>query len=190
MYSKNKAITYTILMYVGLIIGFAFVIFSIMHIRKNEKALYFFGYQISEVVSGSMEPLIMTDELVMTKKVKSNDEIIISTDLNSFEGVYVYKDVEGYFGEEQKYILHRCIGIDEQGRYIFKGDANPIADPIHVEKENIIASVQYITKVRFNLSILYLTPIIIMEIFVTVKLDKWSKQPKSEQKENKMTGWE
>lgn len=187
MYSKRKELIYTTLMYLGLAIGFIYISLSLTNVMRNNTNYYFFGYQISEVVSGSMEPLIMTDELILTKKVKDKDVIQISKDTSSFEGVYVYKDVEGYFGPEQKFVVHRCIGIDENGDFIFKGDANKIPDPVHVKKENIIASVEGISKIRFNLSILYLTPIVIMECVLYFTMKKWYFT--QEEKENN-NGWE
>lgn len=95
-----------------------------------------FGYRIYNVVSGSMEPEIKTDSLVLIKRVdpatlQVGDVIsFISTDPNIASQINT----------------HSIYKIDvKDGRYTFttKGAANPTPDEYTVAQDNVIGKVVY-----------------------------------------------
>ena len=86
----------------------------------------FFGFTFFEVATGSMKDTIQIGDGVLveiTKDVKEND-------------IIVYK-------EEENFITHRLIEINENGDLITKGDANNAKDqPIKIDK--VLGKVVYI----------------------------------------------
>ena len=86
----------------------------------------FFGFTFFEVATGSMKDTIQIGDGVLveiTKDVKEND-------------IIVYK-------EEENFITHRLIEINENGDLITKGDANNSKDqPIKIDK--VLGKVVYI----------------------------------------------
>lgn len=84
--------------------------FFAVHNKTKYGMPYTFGLASSQVISGSMEPEIMTDDYILIKKVHPNDEL-------KENNIYIYDD-----GERK--ILHRLIKIMDDGTLIFKGDAN------------------------------------------------------------------
>ena len=78
----------------------------------------FFGFTFFEVATGSMKDTIQIGDGVLveiTKDVKEND-------------IIVYK-------EEENFITHRLVEINENGELITKGDANNAKDqPIKIDK--------------------------------------------------------
>ena len=81
----------------------------------------FFGFTFFEVATGSMKDTIQIVEI--TKDVKEND-------------IIVYK-------EEENFITHRLVEINENGELITKGDANNAKDqPIKIDK--VLGKVVYI----------------------------------------------
>lgn len=85
-----------------------------------------FGYSSAIVVSGSMAPEILVDDLIIIKFQKENYEI---GDIITFES-------------GQSFVTHRIVGVNEEG-YVTKGDANNVADTSPVIKEKIIGRVTY-----------------------------------------------
>ena len=69
-----------------------------------------FGYGIAIVLSGSMEPVISKDDLILVKESESYavDDIVVYQNINSL-------------------VVHRIIAIDGDS-IITKGDANNVAD--------------------------------------------------------------
>lgn len=86
----------------------------------------FFGFTFFEVATGSMADTIQVGDGVLveiTKDVKEND-------------IIVYK-------EEENFITHRFVEINEDGELITKGDANNAKDqPIKIDK--VLGKVVYI----------------------------------------------
>ena len=79
-----------------------------------------FGYRAIHVVSGSMEPVIMTDQFVLGK-ITDGDDVQIGD-------IIAYKEK----GVLKRTIIHRVIEMyEEDGTtyYIFKGDNNDERDP-------------------------------------------------------------
>ena len=85
-----------------------------------------FGYTFFEVATGSMADTIEIGDVViveLTKDVRKND-------------IIVYK-------EEENFITHRLIDINENGEFITKGDANNTEDK-PVNETQVLGKVTYI----------------------------------------------
>lgn len=102
--------------------------------RKNNEIPSFFGYSFMHVISPSMEPTIMTDDIAIGKKVYPDDEIIVGE-------TYIYDSSYGLK------IIHRIIDQNEDGDYIFKGDNNEVADYDPVTREQI--EIKYLFRIPY-----------------------------------------
>ena len=93
-----------------------------------------FGYSAMRVLTGSMEPSIKTNSLVVVEK--TSPEQISKGDIISFYSAD--PSLEGAIN------THRVEDvINDNGEYSFvtKGDANPIADMYNVTQENLVGKV-------------------------------------------------
>ena len=86
-----------------------------------------FGLRAFYVMSESMEPEIMTHQLILGSYISDEEELEIGK-------IYVYRR-NGALGQEL--IVHRLLAITEDGKYQFKGDNNDMPDSDLVEKECI-----------------------------------------------------
>ena len=146
-----KKIIYIVLLIITLII-LVFNIFSAL-----EKP--FFGYRIFEVGSGSMEPTLSINDLIITKEddYKEND-------------VVTYKS-------KGNYITHRIISISVD-EVITKGDSNNTNDD-PINKKDIVG--KFVYKLKINGFIVYLFSItkfwiliFLIGLFITMLLpDKY-----------------
>lgn len=100
----------------------------IVYQRIEGKQPNLFGYQIYNVLSGSMEPTIQTGSLVVVQGVKP--EAIESDDVITFQD------------ETGNITTHRVVSVQEDS-YVTKGDANEIIDPMAVMKESLIGKVVF-----------------------------------------------
>lgn len=85
------------------------------------------SYRVFFIMSGSMEPEIRENSFVIGKVVPRDRALEVGQ-------AYAYRE-DGMLGD--KIIIHRLIGVSEDGRYQFKGDSNARADERLVERENI-----------------------------------------------------
>ncbi len=85
------------------------------------------GYKTFLVQSGSMEPAIMTGDVVVIKN---------QTD-------YLINDVVTFTGKSNRVVTHRINEIEKSGekKYFTKGDANKTGDEDYIAKEQIIGKV-------------------------------------------------
>ena len=91
-------------------------LFLIINGNKN-KIPNFLGYKPFIIVSGSMEPEIMTHDLIITKEV-SEESIEVG-------------DILSYVSSDGYVVTHRVIKInnnDGKNNYVFKGDNNNVND--------------------------------------------------------------
>lgn len=102
--------------------------------RQKNEIPSFFGYSFMHVISPSMEPTIMTDDIAIGKKVNPEDEIIVGD-------TYIYDSSYGIK------IIHRIIDKNEDGEYIFKGDNNEVADYDPVTREQI--EIKYLFRIPY-----------------------------------------
>lgn len=85
------------------------------------------SYRVFFIMSGSMEPEIAENSFVIGKVVPRDRALEVGQ-------VYAYRE-EGMLGD--KIIIHRLIGVSEDGRYQFKGDSNAMADERLVERDDV-----------------------------------------------------
>ena len=110
-----------------------------------------FGYQVYNVISGSMEPAIPTGSLVYAKSVEPAD---VETD-----------DVIVFYGSADTgaIITHRVVENHKvSGEFITKGDANEENDPLPVDYDYLLGEV--------SLSVPYLGEILAMLVTVHGKI--------------------
>lgn len=90
-------------------------------VSKDNKDFYVFGYKPVVVLSGSMEPFMQTNSLVIvksTKDIKENDVIMFSVD-------------------DETMVCHRAVEIDKEGNITTKGDNNETADFSKVSLDDV-----------------------------------------------------
>ena len=94
-----------------------------------------FGKSVLKVLTGSMEPTILTDDYIIIDRNAT-------TDLS--EG-----DIVSYYSNDPQIagmvVTHRIVGILDDGRYLTRGDANTVNDP-PVSREQIVG--RYVGKAR------------------------------------------
>lgn len=96
--------------------------------HKQGKQLKFFGYSFSTVVTPSMEDTIKVNDIIIFKDVP-------------FEDVKV-NDIIVYYNDEYHInVVHRVVGINEDGSLITKGDNNNSVDAIYTTSSNYIGKV-------------------------------------------------
>lgn len=138
----------------------------------NEPLIFFFGENTSVVASESMEPLLMVGDKVIIKPLKSTDDVVISTSTDDFDGVYVYVDRGHYDDGKRMLIVHRCVGIDSKGNYIFKGDNNDSVDRLTVSRDDVVGKVVKITPFGSKIDIINYTFLLFDIIYIVFSFDK------------------
>jgi len=118
---------------------------------KGDNYYSIFGYSFFSVGSGSMEPVLHQNDVIVTKKVKKYEVDDIIT-----------------FKEDGANITHRIIAINENN-IITKGDANNEKD-VAITTDKIIGKVIKIYPQAGIWQKVFKTPIIIIMIFVTLIL--------------------
>lgn len=135
-------------------------------ITSGKNYFELFGYSFFKVTTGSMDPTI-----------KENDIIIVSTnDTYNVNDIITYQD-------DANFITHRIITMDGN-TLITKGDANNATDQ-EVNKSDVIGKV---VKVYSGLGIwqsIFTTPKIIVALFVTLILFDFAFSYKGKENKNK-----
>ncbi len=128
------------------------IIFSKVKMMFGDKDYFdVFGYSIFSVATGSMEPVI-----------NQNDIIIIKAQKDYFEDDIVT------FKSEKAYITHRI--ISKRGNtFVTKGDANNAKD-VAIEKDVIIGKVVKVLRKAGVWQKIFSSPKVIIMIFVTLML--------------------
>lgn len=83
-----------------------------------------FSYRLFWIMSESMEPVIQENRIVVGK-LAGDGELAVGE-------IYAYQR-EGIFGKEM--VIHRLVGITEEGGYIFKGDNNMEPDRVVLREQ-------------------------------------------------------
>jgi len=117
------------------------IVFSIMALltvvmAKPGEAPNFFGYSFFRVMTGSMEPTISTDSLIVVKRVKAEK-------LREGDVITFYSRDPALMGEPN---THRIIRFEEEGgkKLIYtKGDANNVEDRYPSEESDVIGKVVF-----------------------------------------------
>lgn len=147
-----KTLSYLLL---GIIIFFILLIFINIFFYNNK-------YRVSLVLSGSMEPDISVNDLVILK----------STDKFNVNDIVSYKDTSG------KVVMHRIIKIDGN-KVITKGDANNVSDK-EIDKSQItgiyVCNIKYLGKIikliKTPIGLLLVLLLIVVIIFIPTWKDK------------------
>ena len=129
----------------GIIILFILLIFINIFFFNNK-------YKVSLVLSGSMEPDISVNDLVILK----------STDKFNVNDIVSYKDTSG------KVVMHRIIKIDGN-KVITKGDANNVSDK-EIDKSQITGIYVYNIKYLGKIIKLIKTPIGLLLVLLLIVL--------------------
>ena len=116
-----------------LIVTTGLLIFSIYTVKTTPKGegAFLFGYRPVFVLTGSMEPYMLTNGIALTKQVDSMDDIAV--------GDVVTFHVDSEEGRQLK-ITHRIVAI-ENGFINTKGDNNNVDDNLALTIDNIEAKV-------------------------------------------------
>ena len=126
--------------YVVMLVIVTFNIFSAMNIP-------FFGFQLFRVGSGSMEPILSVNDLVLVqKKEKYQIDDIIT------------------FKNNDAYVTHRIIEINGDN-YLTKGDANNTVDD-EIDKDAVIGKMIYKFMILGFISNMFRSPIALVLLFV------------------------
>ena len=118
------------------VLALGFVIY-VMVLSAQGKAVNIFGRSILRVVTGSMEPSLHVGDYIIIKK--TDPETLENGDIISF-----YSEQSDIYG---MLVTHRIVGRADDGRFITRGDANPVDDSITVDPEKIVG--KYTKKAQF-----------------------------------------
>lgn len=131
LHKLNDIFSWVLLIAMSMLLVFS--LYSVKNAPKGEGA-FLFGYRPVFVLTGSMEPYMMTNGMCLTEKVDSLDDIAV--------GDVVTFHVEGDNGKLLR-ITHRIISIDN-GIINTKGDNNRVSDDIPLSIDNIEAKVIFV----------------------------------------------
>ena len=157
----------------------------VMICASSGRMASFFGKSIIRVVTGSMEPSIYTGEYIFIDRI-SPDDVGIDDMIAFYSDDPEIKD---------ELVIHRVVAINDDGTFMVKGDANPIADKYPVRRERLAG--RYIGRARlFNwlssfadarklLLILVVIPIFFVSIFELRTVTKLMKEVEKERKKDK-----
>ena len=128
--SKLQAILSWVLLIVmaGLLV---FTIFRVAESKKTGEGVFLLGYRPVLVLTGSMEPYMMTNGIALTKEVDSLDDIAVG-DVVTY---HVMND-----NGKKLLITHRIVAIDD-GLIYTKGDNNNVIDGYPLTMDNVEAKV-------------------------------------------------
>ncbi len=115
MKAKRQILRMVILAFIGLVIGVSVYRWNARNLTGNQMPMPL-GFGASVVLSGSMEPELSVDDLVIVKRTESVNvgDVVV-------------------FQSENQLIIHRVMEIQGQ-QLVTKGDANPSADdPIEMD---------------------------------------------------------
>lgn len=148
--------------------------------KKENKMMSFFGYSYSVVASPSMEPKIMTKEMIVIKKMNYDSYL---------EKAKVNEDVLVYYSDvNRRFIVHELYEIREDG-LLLKGVNNDSPDLELVTKDNFVGKVVFHGGAWFGglligsrfiivfVLLLFLTFVVLSEV-LKVMLKKDAKNPK------------
>lgn len=133
MFRKVKNILSTIFLIFAICI-LIFVLYEVIQARKSNEELFILGYKPYIILTGSMEPELKVNELVIIKK-------------ESYEKIQIGDIINFYAPGVEKTVCHRVIDINDAGMYT-KGDNNNREDILTVTQSS------YVGKMVFKTSIL------------------------------------
>ena len=117
------------LSFIAIMICCVMIVITAFNNKAEGKDTYIFGYRPIYILTESMEPTIESKAVIVTKEVKSIDEIA--------EGDIVTFKVYDELLDRTVRITHRIIDIDENGHITTKGDNNSSPDAYDLTIDNI-----------------------------------------------------
>lgn len=147
-----------------IIIALAVIVLLIVVLTKSGEAPNVFGYSVFRVLTGSMEPAIETDSLILVRRIDPSE--IKKDDIISF-----YSQDPSHGGAVN---THRVVSVEQDGElwyYTTKGDANQIADKYIVTSNDLIGKVIFTSHslglfVRLLANPLIFIPVILLPLFI------------------------
>ena len=152
--------------------------------RGGKNVVSIFGRSVLVVVTGSMEPTIHEGDYI---EIKRTDPSSLKVgDIITF--VSNDEDIKG------ELVTHRIVGINDDGSFLTRGDANPIADSAAVRAENIKG--RYVGRVRALMMIssfaspkklllvFGIIPLLIVSVYETRTLMKLLYQSRNDKRES------
>jgi len=128
--SKKTIVSFVLSAILFLIVLFVFIQF--IQARRENRPISIFGYSMSVVVTPSMEPEIMVNDLIFVNEKVKFDEIEVGENA-------VFISLSGPIQGER--IVHKVIekGTDEEGPYLVtKGVNNAVQDTDKVRESNFV----------------------------------------------------
>lgn len=117
---------------IALSILLVFSVYKTYNAQKTGESYFMFGYRPVLVLTGSMEPFMMTNSLCITKEVNDLSDVEV--------GDVVTYHIKTEDGRTLR-ITHRIQSIDENGEIITKGDNNHVDDGYPLTMDNIESKV-------------------------------------------------
>ena len=108
-----------------------FSVYNLYQARQNNEGYFLFGYRPMLVLTGSMEPYMMTNSLVLSKEVTDSDQLEV--------GDVVTYHVKTESGRPLR-ITHRIVEMEDDLIYT-KGDNNQVTAGFALTRDNIDAKV-------------------------------------------------
>lgn len=127
LYIAKEVISWVLL--IAMLVLFVFTVYQNVTNENKGEGTFLFGYRPVVILTGSMEPYMKVNGVVLTKAVDDIEELEVG-------------DVISYHVESEKgnllRITHRIIGIEGELIYT-KGDNNNVADGYALTMENVEA---------------------------------------------------
>lgn len=160
------------------IIAAAVIILLNVVLTKSGDVPNIFGYSVFRVLTGSMEPSIETDSLIVVERVDASEVEV--------------GDVISFFSQDSVHDgavnTHRVVAIEQNGNdwnFVTKGDANMVEDKYLTSSKELIGKVIFVspllgTMVHLLSNPLVFIPLILIPLFAiliyhlvqTIKLTK------------------
>lgn len=133
-----------------ILITIILMLLTIIILKKENNNIHIGNYYVFKVATGSMEPTLKVNDIILVKKSEE----------------YKINDIITY-KENNKYITHRLIRKEDKG-YITKGDNNQTEDK-EIREERIIGKVIKNLKIIRIIYELIINPfVIILVIFIVI----------------------
>ena len=158
------------------LLSIAIILFSIMVLltvilTKSGQAPKFMGYSLFRVMTGSMEPTLPTNTLIVVKSVDPSN-------LQTGDVISFYSKDPALQGAIN---THRIVALDQvDGKYIFqtKGDANHMVDAYATIQEDVIGKVVFSSValgalVRLLSNPLIFVPVIMIPLVIMFVRSLW-----------------
>ena len=143
----------------AIIIAAAVLVLLTVVLTKSGDVPNILGYSVFRVMTGSMEPAIETDSLIVVKRVEAS-EIKIG-------------DVISFFSQDPAHggavNTHRVTAIEQNGEewnFVTKGDANQLEDKYVTSSKDLIGKVVYVSHVMGIIVHLLSNPLIFIPVIV------------------------